>query len=168
MQSNPPWWSIKYPQEIQSAPVEVITTLNSSIVGSPPSGTMEPVRQIIEESYRGNADLLSQIGPYLVARWPSQLFQAASDGPALFIALILVWLVPRKPGVIAGCFLLFYGVLRILTEVFREPDEGVSLFLSLSRGQVLSIALALAGILLVVFSRSRKSEPVGGLMSTQS
>ena len=103
------------------------------------------------------------MAPHLVARWPSQLFQAASDGPVLFIALALVWLVPRKPGVIAGCFLSFYGVLRILTEIFRQPDEGVALFLSLSRGQVLSVALVLSGLLLVVFANARSADRVGGL-----
>merc|ERR1711965_1156779 len=108
------------------------------------------------------------MAPYLVARWPSQLFQAASDGPALFIALVLVWLVPRKPGVIAGCFLFFYGVLRIVTEVFREPDEGVALFLSLSRGQVLSVALVVAGLLLVALARARPSDPIGGLRTAKN
>lgn len=165
MQANPPGWSVKYPQEIQSAPIEVIMSLNTIVGGSTTTDGTDPTRLVIEEAYRGNAELLSQMGPYLVARWPSQLFQAASDGPALFIALMLVWLVPRKPGVIAGCFLLFYGVLRILTELFREPDEGVALFLSLSRGQVLSVGLVVAGLLLVGFSRMRPSEPIGGLAS---
>jgi len=50
-----------------------------------------------------------------------------------------------------------------VTEVFREPDEGVALFLSLSRGQVLSVALVVAGILLVSCARLRSVDPVGGL-----
>ena len=163
MQASPPWWSVKYPQEIQSAPVEAIMSLNTTVLQSTATTGMDPVRTIVEEAYRGNNELINQMAPYLVARWPSQLFQAASDGPALFIALALVWLVPRKPGVIAGCFLFFYGVLRIVTEVFREPDEGVALFLSLSRGQVLSVALVVAGILLVSCARLRSVDPVGGL-----
>lgn len=168
MQANPPWWSVKYPQEIQAAPIEAIMSLNTTITGSPAPGSMDPTRTIIQEAYAGNAELISQMAPYLVARWPSQLFQAASDGPALLLALALVWLVPRKPGVIAGCFLFFYGVFRILTEVFREPDEGVALFLSLSRGQVLSVALVIAGITLTMFAATRSSDPIGGLKSVAS
>ena len=163
MQDDPPWWSVKYPQEIHSAPVEVIASLNTLV---PPSATLDgsgSIHPIIEEAYRGNSELILEMAPHLVARWPSQLFQAASDGPVLFIALALVWLVPRKPGVIAGCFLSFYGVLRILTEIFRQPDEGVALFLSLSRGQVLSVALVLSGLLLVVFANARSADRVGGL-----
>jgi phosphatidylglycerol:prolipoprotein diacylglycerol transferase len=168
MQASPPWWSVKYPQEIQSAPVEAITSLNTTVLQSTATAGMDPVRTIVEEVYRGNSELVNQMAPYLVARWPSQLFQAASDGPALFIALALVWLVPRKPGVIAGCFLFFYGVLRIMTEVFREPDEGVALFLSLSRGQVLSVGLVVAGILLVACARLRSVDPVGGLRTVEN
>lgn len=168
MQASPPWWSVKYPQEIQSAPVEAIMSLNTTVLQSTATTGMDPVRTIVEEAYRGNNELINQMAPYLVARWPSQLFQAASDGPALFIALVLVWLVPRKPGVIAGCFLFFYGVLRILTEVFREPDEGVALFLSLSRGQILSVALVVAGILLVALARMRSADPIGGLRTVEN
>tara|TARA_B100001059_G_scaffold181803_1_gene182842 strand:- start:332 stop:1345 length:1014 start_codon:yes stop_codon:yes gene_type:complete len=168
MQASPPWWSVKYPQEIQSAPVEAIMSLNTTVLQSTTTTGMDSVRLIVEEAYRGNSELINQMSPYLVARWPSQLFQAASDGPALFIALMLVWLVPRKPGVIAGCFLFFYGVLRIVTEVFREPDEGVALFLSLSRGQVLSVALVVAGLLLVALARARPSDPIGGLRTAKN
>ena len=168
MQASPPWWSVKYPQEIQSAPVEAIMSLNTTVLQSTTTTGMDSVRLIVEEAYRGNSELINQMSPYLVARWPSQLFQAASDGPALFIALMLVWLVPRKPGVIAGCFLFFYGVLRIVTEVFREPDEGVALFLSLSRGQVLSVALVVAGLLLVALARVRPSDPIGGLRTAKN
>ena len=168
MQASPPWWSVKYPQEIQSAPVEAIMSLNTTVLQSTTTTGMDSVRLIVEEAYRGNSELINQMSPYLVARWPSQLFQAASDGPALFIALMLVWLVPRKPGVIAGFFLFFYGVLRIVTEVFREPDEGVALFLSLSRGQVLSVALVVAGLLLVALARARPSDPIGGLRTAKN
>ena len=43
----------------------------------------------------------------------------------LFALLAIVWLKPRKPGVITGCFFAFYGALRIATEQLREPDIGV-------------------------------------------
>ena len=55
-------------------------------------------------------------------------------------------------------FLIFYGVFRILSELFREPDAQVGyLFNSLSMGSILSIFMIISG--LVVFSvLKRKNE----------
>ncbi|MCH2163026.1 MAG: prolipoprotein diacylglyceryl transferase, partial [Phycisphaerales bacterium] len=69
-------------------------------------------------------------------------------------------------GVIAGCFLVFYGGLRILTEVFRQPDEGVELFMGLSRGQQLSVVQVIAGLVLVFICAKGRGRPVGGLTGT--
>ena len=119
---------------------------------------------MVLEAYAGNQPLAEHLEPLLVARWPSQLFQAFSDGPILLLVLVVIWLVPRRPGVIAGSFLIAYAILRIITELFREPDVGVSLTLGLSRGQVLSVLMLLAGALLLLLSMKLKSAPVGGLL----
>ena len=55
-------------------------------------------------------------------RHPSQLYQAAMEGPLLFLIL---WVlsgrkVPR--GVVFWSFFLFYGLFRFITEFFRQPD----------------------------------------------
>ena len=64
--------------------------------------------------------------------------------------LVLVWSVPRNPGVVSGWFLLTYGTFRIVTEVFRQPDEGVSVIAGLSRGQLLSVAMLAAGGMMII------------------
>lgn len=92
-----------------------------------------------------------------VARHPSPLYQAFSEGLVLFV---LVWVVaarPRPPGVVAGTFLIGYGSLRFLTENFRSPDAhiGFLAFDWVTMGQLLSIPMIIAGILLAFSSRLR-------------
>jgi len=125
MQLNPPWWSVKYPQEME---------------GFTPDRVGE-----------------------LTAYYPSQIFQAITDGPVLLLVLGLVWLKPRKPGVIGAWFLMGYGALRISTEVFRQADEGVELILGLQRGQLLSALMILVGAVGLGLVVRRKEEPLGGL-----
>ena len=165
MQQNPPWWSIKYPEEAHMLPPENINALVPHL--SNPLAT-DLHQQVVVETYGGNQLLAEHLEPLLIARWPSQLFQALSDGPILLLVLVIIWLVPRKPGVIAGSFLIAYGILRIITELFREPDEGVSLTLGLSRGQVLSVLMLLAGALLVLVSAKISPRRVGGLLKQTS
>ena len=63
--------------------------------------------------------------PALTARHPSQLYQAFGEGLLLFIVLALIWAKPRKPGVIAGVFVMVYGILRVAAEQFRMPDSHI-------------------------------------------
>src|SRR5262245_29075865 len=58
-------------------------------------------------------------------RHPSQLYEAALEGLLLFA--LLWWLAHarlalRRPGVLAGTFLVGYAVARSFSELFREPD----------------------------------------------
>ena len=101
-------------------------------------------------------------------RVPSQLLQAITDGPLLIAVLALIWLRPRKPGVVGAWFLISYGLMRIATEVVRQPDAGVKALLTplgdLSRGQVLSVLMVLSGIVGLVIVARRDAEPMGGLL----
>lgn len=93
-----------------------------------------------------------------VARHPSPLYQALAEGVVLFA---LVWLLssrPRAAGFVSGAFLTGYGCMRLLTENFREPDSHIG-FLAwdwLTMGQLLSLPMVIAGILLLVWSRGQK------------
>jgi phosphatidylglycerol:prolipoprotein diacylglycerol transferase len=86
-------------------------------------------------------------------RHPSQLYEAALEG-ALLLAVMQwrFWRTPvaaRQPGRMAGEFLIAYAAVRMIGEVFREPDAGVSPILGLSRGSFYSIFLIAMGLLLV-------------------
>lgn len=82
-----------------------------------------------------------------IPRHPSQLYQFALEGLALFA---LLWLFSRKPrptGAVSGLFLIGYGSFRFLVEFTREPDSFLGLLaLNLSMGQWLSLPMVIAGI----------------------
>ena len=83
-------------------------------------------------------------------RHPSQLYEAFLEGILLFFLMNLIYF--RKNYKIGDCsysFLLFYGILRIISEFFREPDVQIGyLFSSISMGIVLSAAMICAGTFL--------------------
>lgn len=85
-----------------------------------------------------------------VARHPSQLYQFALEGLALFT---LLWLFSRKPrptGAVSGLFLIGYGSFRFLVEYTREPDSFLGLLaLNLSMGQWLSLPMIAVGIIML-------------------
>ncbi|MCL4186447.1 MAG: prolipoprotein diacylglyceryl transferase [Rhodobacteraceae bacterium] len=104
------------------------------------------------------------------ARHPSQLYEAGLEGLVLGVALAwLVWRTGalRRPGLVAGVFLAGYGVARFLVEFLREADAqfvtpgnpmGHVLRLGaagLSMGQLLSLPLVAAGVVLVLRARLR-------------
>ena len=164
MQANPPWWSIKYPEEIHAVAPENLEILVPHL-RNPAVENLH--QQVVIEAYDGNTALVEAMAPLLQARWPSQIFQALSDGPVLLLILALVWLVARKPGIIAGWFLFAYGVLRIFTELYREPDEGVAFTLGLSRGQTLSVVMIIVGLGLIVWCSQRNVTRIGGLLKPE-
>ncbi|MGE5027417.1 MAG: prolipoprotein diacylglyceryl transferase [Betaproteobacteria bacterium] len=85
-----------------------------------------------------------------VPRHPSQLYQFALEGLALFA---LLWLYSRKPrptGAVSGLFLIGYGGFRFLAEFTREPDSFLGLLaLNLSMGQWLSLPMIVAGAVML-------------------
>lgn len=195
-QLSPLWWSIKYPQELhywlreENPPIdrlrqisEIVPQVQMSITEwnaavnqiaaqpeNPPAEALRLVHytidQLVDAAQAGNAAVLEAITPLLSAYYPSQLFQAISDGPVLATILVLIWLRPRKPGVIGGSFLVAYGILRIITEMFRQPDAA--LVLGLSRGQALSCLMVIAGIVMITLCARREVSAMGGLLRSGS
>jgi phosphatidylglycerol---prolipoprotein diacylglyceryl transferase len=91
-------------------------------------------------------------------RHPSQLYHAALEGLALFVILWLWTAKPRPSGAVSGVFLIGYGGFRFLTELFREPDDGIfGQSYTVSMGQWLSLPMVLGGIALLIFAYRRKS-----------
>jgi phosphatidylglycerol:prolipoprotein diacylglycerol transferase len=89
----------------------------------------------------------------LEPRHPSQLYEAALEGLALFLILRLAthrlkWL--QREGAITGAFLACYGAFRILLENVRQPDEGLDhLPFGLTMGIILSVPMVLVGLFLI-------------------
>jgi phosphatidylglycerol:prolipoprotein diacylglycerol transferase len=98
------------------------------------------------------------VGPWeQVARHPSPLYQAFSEGLLLFVLLWFASARPKPAGFVAGLFLIGYGSFRFTTEFFRSPDAhiGFIAFEWLTMGQLLSLPMVIAGILLLLWSRGQ-------------
>ena len=83
-------------------------------------------------------------------RHPSQLYEFFLEGVVLFIILYLMARKPRSLGLASGTFLIGYGIFRSIVEFYREPDAHLGLYFSfISKGQILSIPMILAGMLII-------------------
>ena len=87
-------------------------------------------------------------------RHPSQLYEVALEGVALFI---IVWWFSSKPRprlAVSGLFAVCYGCFRFFIEFFREPDGhiGYLAFDWLTMGQVLSVPLIIAGVVFLLLA----------------
>ena len=97
--------------------------------------------------------------PQQLARHPSQLYQFALEGVALFLIL---WLYSRKPRptmAVSGMFALFYGIFRFIVEFVRVPDAqlGYLAFGWVTMGQILCIPMILGGLFLIWWAYQRDS-----------
>src|SRR3954454_4628747 len=93
-------------------------------------------------------------------RHPSQLYEAALEGMVLFVILAVMIRCGalKRPGTILGSFIAFYGLARIASEFFREPDPQLGfLWGGLTMGMLLSVPMIIAGAVLVVMACRRKA-----------
>ncbi|MFI4986018.1 MAG: prolipoprotein diacylglyceryl transferase [Alphaproteobacteria bacterium] len=96
------------------------------------------------------------------ARHPSQLYEALLEGAVLFLVLFVLSRLGYRgrPGVLAGVFLIGYGLARIIGEFFREPDAFMGfLAFGATAGQLYSVPLILAGAWLVWQAKPLASRP---------
>ncbi len=86
-------------------------------------------------------------------RHPSQLYQFALEGVALFALLWWFSSKPRPRGQVSALFLAGYGAFRFVAELAREPDSFLGyLALGLTMGQWLSVPMIAGGALLFAWS----------------
>ncbi len=84
-------------------------------------------------------------------RHPSQLYEAILEGIILFIILNkIIFKQIYKIGICSCLFLILYGVFRIISEFFREPDSQLGyLFNLFSMGTILSFLMILSGLFIL-------------------
>ena len=83
----------------------------------------------------------------MLPRHPSQLYEAFLEGIVLLVILnFLILKKNYKTGMCSYLFLILYGIFRIISEFFREPDSQIGyLFNLFSMGTILSVSMILAG-----------------------
>lgn len=85
-------------------------------------------------------------------RHPSQLYEAALEGAALF--LVLRWLTHStlalgSPGVVGGAFVAGYGLFRMICELFKDDEYRVFGTLPVTTGLIYCIPMVIAGALIM-------------------
>jgi phosphatidylglycerol:prolipoprotein diacylglycerol transferase len=94
-------------------------------------------------------------------RYPSELIEASLEGVVLFIVLLSAarfYTVRARAGLLTGMFVTGYGLARIISECFREPDPFLGFLpFGTTMGQLLSIPMVLAGLGLILFSRRNRA-----------
>ena len=93
-----------------------------------------------------------------VPRHPSQLYEAVLEGVVLFVVMFVLSRrmdLRARFGALTGVFLCGYGIARIISEYFREPDAFLGfLAFGATMGQILSVPMVLVGVWLIVRARA--------------
>ena len=90
-------------------------------------------------------------------RHPSQLYEAVLEGAVLFLILnSLIFKRKYKIGTCSYLFLIYYGIFRVVSEFFRQPDPQLGYLLNLfSMGTVLSFFMIIAGLVILNVLRKK-------------
>ncbi len=115
----------------------VANFINGELWGKPTDGTWGVI--------------FARTDPTKLPRHPSQLYEAGLEG--LVLLAYLQWrfwgsdTARTRPGQLSGEFLIAYAVVRMIGEVFREPDAP--LMFGLSRGTFYSVFPIVGGVWLI-------------------
>ena len=153
MQAAPPWWSVKYPEEALTLAQTPEAYANA--------------KHLVAMAYAGDARSIAEVAALVPARYPNNFIQAATDGPALMLLFVLVWWRPRRAGALSAAFLVGYGVLRNVSEQFREPDADVLRVGPFTTPMLVSAAMVVAGIAVLAL-RPRTGPMLGGVAPRRS
>ncbi len=89
-------------------------------------------------------------------RHPSQLYEAFFEGIVLFVFLWSIRKLRPFEGFYLSLYLIGYGLVRLLIELFREPDGHIGFFFNfITLGQILCLLMIFAGFGLYLFRKSR-------------
>lgn len=149
--------AVRFPQELHSWSGSRLQGAFDAVATK--TGAAHSVDDILARIQAGDTAVATALGPLLTPRHPSQLYEAVLEGLLVFTVLAWLWHKPRRPGVIAAAFAMVYAVVRIIGEQFRLPDAPLFELgaLELTRGQLLSLALLVGGMLVFVVSTKRET-----------
>ena len=103
--------------------------------------------------------VMKALEPILSLRHPSQLYQSFFGGMMTLLIVYLLWLKPRKAGLVSCVWAASYLIFRVGTETFRAPDPFLGYRAAgLTQGQWLSLFL-LIPVLLYGFLVFRQKKP---------
>ena len=99
-------------------------------------------------------------GVYGMPRYPTQILEASAY---MLIFILLLWIYYRKrtamkDGFYLGLFMILIFLSRFIIEFIKEDQEAFEGSLPLNMGQLLSIPLVVAGLVLVYLKRPATSK----------
>ena len=112
--------------------------------------------QLITET---SGNLAARVSTFGIARHPAQLYEAISC-VILFIVLFLMWYKDKEKlpvGRIFGVFMIVLWSLRFAYELLKENQVSFEDQLPINMGQILSIPLIIAGVLILIWSYKNSS-----------
>ena len=148
MQQSPPWWSVKYPDD-------------ALVMANTPEA-YAAAKHLHTMAYTGDAEAIKEIAAMVPAHYPNNFIQAITDGPLLMLLLVIVWWRPRRAGTLSAAFLIGYGVLRNVSEAYREPDDGVFSVGPLTTPILVSMLMVVLGITVLAL-RKPDAPMLGGV-----
>ncbi len=87
-------------------------------------------------------------------RHPSQLYEAFLEGVVMYVIIRLAthWYGGlKRPGMVAGIWLMWYGIARMISEFFRQPELGHALNVGpFTAGQIYSMPMLVLGAALII------------------
>ncbi len=100
----------------------------------------------------------------LLARHPSQLYEATLEGLVLFIVVWWFSSTPRPRLAPTGLFLIMYGAGRFVVEWVRLPDANIGYLVGnwLTMGMLLTAPMFILGALIMAYAYQRQA-PTGNL-----
>ena len=91
-----------------------------------------------------------------LSRHPSQLYEAFLEGAVMYVIIRLAthWYGALKhPGLVAGIWVVWYAIARMIAEMFREPEVGHWLNIGpFTAGQIYCIPMLIVGGALIVLA----------------
>jgi phosphatidylglycerol:prolipoprotein diacylglycerol transferase len=146
-------WAVQFPRELLDTPVgrDEIAPKVVEALGRAPVDIVEILPR--------DAETNRVLHEFLTPRHPSQLYEALLEGALMFSVLWFMRTRCRVPrGVLTGTFFILYPTVRIIGEMFREPDPAWAVG-SFSAGQFLSLFMYGIGAVFIVWGvRTRHYE----------
>jgi len=145
-------WAVQFPKELnESLSPELVSRAHQ--VWGPLDPDWAPR---MADALPDHPELIEPLRHVLTPRHPSQIYEALLEGVILFSVLWFMRTRCRVPrGVLTGTFFILYAVLRIVGELFREPDPAWHVG-PISAGQFLSFFLVFIGTAFIVWGWKTK------------
>ncbi len=119
----------------------------------------ESKRPVVTVAKQDDGTVAARVSTLGIARHPAQLYESIAC-VILFVLLYVIWARYKEnlpPGRLLGIFLIWCFGLRFLFEYLKEVQVEFEKGLPLNMGQILSIPLFIAGIIILAMSFRKKT-----------